>query len=258
MDKYNIMWTGGLDSTYTMVVYSRHEALLQPYYFINGRKSEKYELSAMKEITELLKADPKTRAEILPLILIESGDVPDDPEVKEAYRELKKKSGIGSQYDWIARYARGKGLKGLIYSPARALSDSTKFRTCVESNGRAIKQVNGIGRTFYTIDMENSSEALKLIFGDFIISETYDLTKVDEERNLRDMGCTAILEKTWFCHTPVLGRPCGYCHPCEQTVESGQTWRFTAAQLKRYEQHKAGVSPLRIRIGSYMDALLGK
>ena len=100
------MWTGGLDSTYTMIVYSRYEIEIQPYYLRHGRKSEKYELLTMKDILEDLLSRKDTKAVILPLIVIGEEDIPGDPEVEASYRRLKDDGGLGSQYDWIARYAR--------------------------------------------------------------------------------------------------------------------------------------------------------
>jgi len=255
MDRYNIMWTGGLDSTYTMVVYSRSEVEIQPYYLKHGRKSEKYELLAMKDIMEDLLSRKETKAHILPLIVIGESDIPGDPEVEAAYRRLKDDGGLGSQYDWIARYARHHDVEGLYYSPVKPLSDSSKFRACIEKNGKISELTNSAGRTYYTLDKENSSVDIKLIFGDFNLSETFGLTKQEEENALRSLGYGKLIEKTWFCHTPVLGHPCGYCHPCETTIEAGQTWRFTESELKRYRQYKAGASPLLVRIGSYLDHL---
>ena len=252
------MWTGGLDSTYTIIVYSRYDIEIQPYYLRHGRKSEKYELDAMRELNKDILAHEGTRAKILPLIIIEEGDIPRDSEVEEAYGKLKAEGGLGSQYDWIARYARRADVKGLYYSPVKPLSDSSKFRSCIEANGGYTEIKNSVGRSVFVIDPERSTRELKLVFGDFNLSETFDMTKQDEEKALREMGYGNLIEKTWFCHTPVLGRPCGYCHPCETTIEAGQTWRFTKGQLKRYEQYKGGASPVMVRIGSYLDAILGR
>ncbi len=258
MERYNIMWTGGLDSTYTMAVYSRYEIEIQPYYLKHGRRSEKYELSAMEELEKILVSHEGTKAKILPLIVIEETDIPRDRDIEEAYGRLKKEGSLGSQYDWIARYARHHQVEGLYYSPVKPLSDSSKFRACIESNGGILQETNSVGRRVFTIDREKSTDDLKQIFGDFNLSETYDMTKQEEEKALREMGFTDLMEKTWFCHTPVLGHPCGYCHPCETTIEAGQTWRFTKQELKRYEQYKAGRSHLLIRMGSYLDVLFGR
>ena len=252
------MWTGGLDSTYTMIVYSQYEIEIQPYYLRHGRKSEKYEFKAMEEIREELLSNEKTRARILPLIVIGEEDIPSDSEVEAAYSRLKAQGGLGSQYDWIARYARHHDIKELFYSPVKPTSSASKFRACIEANGAIKEFENPVGRKVFTIDMEKSSSDLKLIFGGFILSETFGITKMDEEMRIREEGYTSILEKTWFCHTPVLGKACGCCHPCETTIEAGQTWRFTESRLKRYRELKAGASPGRVRLETYIDVILGR
>ncbi len=252
------MWTGGLDSTYTMIVYSRYEVEIQPYYLKNGRRSEKYEIQAMREIEKDILLHKETKAKILPLIIIEPGEIPRDPEVEAAYLRLKEEGALGSQYDWIARYARHHDVEGLFYSPVKPMSSSTKFRSCIEANGGITEKVNCVGRTYFTIDMEKSSTDLKLIFGDFNISETFDMTKVDEEKVLRENGYGDIIEKTWFCHTPVLGKACGCCHPCEATIEAGQIWRFTESRIKRYQELMAGASPFKVRLETFIDVILGK
>ena len=34
-----------------------------------------------------------------------------------------------------------------------------------------------------------------------------------------------IIEKTWFCHRPIFGRPCGRCGPCKDALNEGLNWR---------------------------------
>ncbi|MCR4591457.1 MAG: hypothetical protein K5668_11640 [Lachnospiraceae bacterium] len=258
MNRYNIMWTGGLDSTYTMVIYSREEVEIQPYYFMNGRKSEKYEIRAMESILQVIKSHPETRALIRSPEMIDAGSIPQDNEVEQAYKKLKEKGGLGSQYCWIASYVKNSGLDRMFYSAVKPLGYTSKLRLCIEENGGFSKEKNNSGRTYYTIDHEKSTKELELLFGHFCFSETFDITKPDEERLLREMGYGDAVDSTWICHTPVMGKPCGCCNPCGDAIEAGQTWRFTKSELKRYKQYKSGVSPWRVRLGSYLDALFGR
>ena len=258
MNIYNIMWTGGLDSTYTMVMYSREEAKIQPYYFTNGRKSEKYELRAMDAIMKVIKDVPETKADILPLKVINVSDIPADGAVDEAYRKLKDKGGLGSQYCWIARYVNNSGLDRLFYSAVKPRGYVSKLRQCIEENGGFLLNESPEGRPFYTIDHEKSSEEAVTLFGHFCFSETFDITKPEEEKRLRELGYGKAVDSTWIGHTPVMGRPCGYCHPCGDAIDAGQTWRFTEGALKRYKLYKSGAAPWKIRLMSYVDVLLGR
>ena len=106
MERINCLWTGGLDSTYTVAYFSRFEVEIQPYYLLDKhRDSQKYELKAIEEITEILRADKETKAKILPLITYPVEDIKKDTEINEAYKRIRDKSGIGSQYGWLARFA---------------------------------------------------------------------------------------------------------------------------------------------------------
>lgn len=76
MKMYEIFWTGGFDSTLRVVQLSRFPIRIQPVYCTGVasdiRKSEFYELQAIKKISALLRTKPETKAEILPLKIVGS------------------------------------------------------------------------------------------------------------------------------------------------------------------------------------------
>ncbi len=133
-----------------------------------------------------------------------------------------------------------------------------KLRVTMEKNGGVLEKYTDEGIKYYTIDEEKATDEVKDLFGRFRFSETYDLYKKDEEEFLRNNGYTDILNMTWFCHTPVLGHPCACCHPCETTIDAGQTWRFSEVQMKRYRQYKSGTALWKVRLLSYLDVLTGR
>ena len=99
----NVLWTGGFDSTYRMVELSGHDVIIQPFYLSDKyRRSEKYELSAIREITADIEKHPGTRCRILPLIKRRTSDLNQDSEIVEAYNRLLGISYIGPQYIWLA------------------------------------------------------------------------------------------------------------------------------------------------------------
>ena len=67
-----IFWTGGMDSTLRIVQLSQLEVNVLPVYIMraNGRKTVVEELTAMGKIYEILKADPRTKATLLPFLLV--------------------------------------------------------------------------------------------------------------------------------------------------------------------------------------------
>ena len=76
MKTYNVCWTGGVDSTFIVTQLSQFPVTIRPFY-IKGqtfRQSEPQELEAIATIRELLLADLRTKATILPIVIIEKDE----------------------------------------------------------------------------------------------------------------------------------------------------------------------------------------
>lgn len=73
--KINVLYTGGLDSSYTMILLSRCDVEIQPYYLRDNRHSEEKELSSIRNIIDHIIGNENTRCTILPLITISTADV---------------------------------------------------------------------------------------------------------------------------------------------------------------------------------------
>ncbi len=97
--KVNILWTGGLDSTFRIVQLSMMDADIQPYYIIDKRNSEKHELKAISYIQKEIEKHPATKGNILPLKKYKVSDLEEDKQVYDAYRRLFERHSIGSQYE---------------------------------------------------------------------------------------------------------------------------------------------------------------
>ena len=80
-----IFWTGGMDSTLRIVQLSQLEVNVLPVYIMraNGRKTAVEELTAMGKIYEILKADPRTKATLLPFRLVADSE----DEIPDAIRQ---------------------------------------------------------------------------------------------------------------------------------------------------------------------------
>jgi 7-cyano-7-deazaguanine synthase len=76
MERINCLWTGGLDSTYTVAYFSRFEVEIQPYYILDKhRDSQKYELKAISEISNIIRMHKDTKAKLLPIITAKVEDI---------------------------------------------------------------------------------------------------------------------------------------------------------------------------------------
>lgn len=223
----NILWTGGLDSTFRVIelLTSLPEGYkIQPYYILDEkRKSFSHEIKAMNSITEIANKKSENRVRIRPLIIIKKSEIPSDPQITYAYNVLMDKYNLGGQYDWLARFAKYKNINielGLEYSPRR------KAYNTIKSEGELIEVSPSDGYTVYSIDKSTSTRELNTVFGRFMLSpRLFNITKQKEVEILRTLGYNEIIPLTWFCHRPICGYPCGQCNPCKDALNEGMAWR---------------------------------
>ena len=218
-----LLWTAGLDSTFRLVELSMLEGVeVQPYYIKGDRKSTSTEIEHMHLILDVLSRKEKTRAKINDPIIIEKSSLNLDPEVLNAHTEFNKHTWLGAQYRYLGSFA--KDHKGLELSIEKADADE-----CLHMVTHKI--TTDIGDTF-VID-EYADKDAYVIFKNFTFP-VIDKTKDDEYAYLHEWGYDDVASLTWFCHTPINGKPCGYCHPCCDCVEMGFKFRLDKDALRRY------------------------
>ena len=229
----NVLWTGGMDSSFTMIKLSRLNVEIQPYYLCDNRASESHELQAISQIAEDIRRHPETKCTILPLIKFKTADVELDASITNAYHKLELTTKIGSQYDWLARFA--KSVEKLELSLEK--SENGKATACILKYG-GIKRVNEGELIYYVLDKQVSSQDLIAVFGNLHFSLAWDYTKKEEIDQFKQLGFEESLKKTWFCFTPINGKPCGVCSPCKAAIAEGLLWRFERDALIRYRKDK--------------------
>ena len=88
----NILWTGGLDSSFRVIELSQMEVIIQPYYIIDPvRSSLHYELKAIETISNIIRKHPKTKAQLLNLKKIYIKDINPDKDITDAFNRLHNK-----------------------------------------------------------------------------------------------------------------------------------------------------------------------
>lgn len=115
---FNILWTGGLDSTFRICELSRCACYIQPYYIDGQRKSAVYEKKAMSRIVKLLRDDKKTISQVADPIIVNE-QIPVDPTIESAWKDFSEKYNLGTQYMSLASYSQTNNLVlelGLEYS----------------------------------------------------------------------------------------------------------------------------------------------
>ena len=219
----NLLWTGGLDSTCRVAELSLHDVIVQPYYIIDkGRSSTKYELRAISKITDMVRKKPSTKCELRDVIIVDMKSIPPMDDITLASKKLSKKYHIGTQYEWLARFARQQGLVmelGLQKSPrGKSYNAIIGESVLIEDNRDGIIQLR--------IDKEKSSKEISLVFGDMLFPmPMFDMEKPEEVEEMRQMGLDDLIPETWFCHRPVFGLPCGYCSPCDDALNEEMAYR---------------------------------
>jgi len=276
MNTYEIFWTGGFDSTFRVAQLSQLPIKLQPV-FITGiasdmRKSERYELRAIQQIYEQLKAKPTTKADLLPVKVVYSKRnppqhfdntcsytiLPQDHSVIRAFRrlyvamiepcrdQLATKRGvlnavnvdtyIDSQYQWCAAYANSRNNHVEIGITDRYVKI---FMYAIGSTDALVKINNDYFST-YIIDEDKciSNDGYK-VFGHFSYPFYNSLCKPELIREYALMGYEDVMRMTWFCYDPINDEPCGQCWTCLHTYRDGITDRFSSLALERYIKREA-------------------
>ncbi|MBP1969182.1 hypothetical protein J2Z83_001286 [Virgibacillus natechei] len=224
--EYNILWTSGWDSTYRVLdLVLNKKRKIQPYYVMDtDRVSTDFEIEAMEKIKQMIEVkDPEAKDRIKPTININIKDIPPNEEITRNYRILADMSHLGGQYDWLARFADSEDIKGLELS---VHIDDTVYGFVKDD---IVKKDDGID-VFYTLKDNPSIESLK-IFSRYNFP-LLQLTKLEMEQNSMKFGFADIMEETWFCHSPINNKPCGFCNPCIYTREEGMGRRVPKPTLK--------------------------
>lgn len=226
-----IFWTGGYDSTFRVVQLSRMDVVIRPYYLSDNRIAESNEISAIEKITELIRKHPDTKAELLDIVYVPVAERPEtDSEIENAYNRIFSENWLGNQYVWLANFA--KQHKGIELS----IEKGTNPVKLIEKNGGFRKETfEGSGDTF-VVD-EKTHPDYYALFGNFSIP-LLEVSKLDMKDFFVRHDYVDIMKATWFCHSPINGKPCGKCNPCKGVVEEGMAERLDEEALERYRKAK--------------------
>ena len=116
METKNLLWTGGLDSTFRLLqIVLELRQKVQPFYLIDDtRPSTLMELKTIKNIkNEIIKRFPEIKNNILPTKFYAVADLASNTEISNSFQQLKSIRHIGTQYDWLARFCFEQKLNNL-------------------------------------------------------------------------------------------------------------------------------------------------
>lgn len=241
MMKINLLWTGGLDSTFRLVELAHQDVEIQPYYIVDTtRRSVPKEKMAMERILSLLRKKKFKKAIIHDIIFIRGTSILPDAEISKARSWFYEYNKLGSQYDLFARFAKQNnitlevGLEQSIRSKALVVLNefgSLQIRNYNSSASNSNKDNSHKDNTqawdsFFSISLEKAHSNAVLLFERLHFpSHLFSIEKIEEAKLLKKWGCNDILNSTWFCHSPIFGYPCGHCNPCKDALNEGMSWR---------------------------------
>ncbi len=224
LSSIDLMWTGGFDSTFRLLQLLLVEnKQTQPYYIVDeNRKSTEFELKAMNSIREEL--PEKAKALLQPTILSYKKEIKPNSTITQKYESMRSKLGLGTQYDWLARYADQNGFNDLEICfektvPPLAFDKWFYYEIIGEGHQCRIK--------------DNLTYEEMSIFKYFRFPIAH-LTKVEMEEISKKNNFFKILKLSWFCHTPKKnGEPCETCQPCKLARKSGYSHGLPKTNLFR-------------------------
>lgn len=226
----NLLWTGGLDSTFRLWELSRNEVDVQPYYIVDTtRGSIPQERIAMEKILKMLRSDPLTKANISDIKYIDFSTILPDDEITESWKKFYDWNQLGSQYDYLARFAKQNNLK-LEFGLECSLR--SKATTVLKKFGNLIKDsyLSNYSKwsEFYHVSEDGTNQDCIKIFQYFNFpAHLFEIEKVEEVEIMKNNGAFDIAKATWFCHRPICGLTCGQCNPCKDALNEGMEWRVS-------------------------------
>jgi len=232
-----LLWTGGWDSTYRLLdLLLVRGKPVRPYYIIDSdRRSTGLEIRAMRRIKRMLiETHPETKRLLLPTRFEELHDIKPNKNITESFQELRRAYPLGSQYDWLARFADERGIHDL--------------ELCIHVDDKAHKVLEPAVRRIGSTDdncfviREGVQDSAEYSVFRFFRFPCFELSKLDMERLSTQAGFRDLMELTWFCHRPrANGTACGCCAPCRFTIEEGLGRRVPLLSRIRYR-----ISPGRV------------
>ncbi len=213
----HLLWTGGWDSTYRLLqLVVIKKKTVQTHYVVDpSRRSIGEELHSMSLIKQaMFKRFPETRARMCPTIITDLSDVPSDAEIAETDKRVLELQVLGTQYAWLARYAKYKGVHGMEMGINRGHNPGILIDPYLTTEGEGYDEIAWV-------DERHKDTDAYTIFGAFRFP-LRTITKPQMGERCKEQGVFDILDLIWFCHYP---RPnhtaCGMCSACSFAMTNG-------------------------------------
>lgn len=217
MKHINIFWTGGLDSTFRVLELSTMpDVEIQPYYLkLPIRKSTTLEISAIKNITSIIRSLPNYNGHLLDVKPYELTDITYFNDIHKA-REKQKKTeySVGWQYCYCADLCRHFNIRCEV-----CLENEP---TCGGHKAILHDSILNENEFDYFIDKDKSPHNnIYTIFENIDFPKSVFHMNKNQEIEYINSIKPEILNHLQICHRPRNGKPCGICAPCKQYIKLG-------------------------------------
>ncbi len=235
---HHLLWTSGWDSTFRLLdllIVKKEE--VQPYYLLDPSRHSTYkELQAMNNIRHAVFVQyPHTKELLLRTKFFEVSSLQPNSKIREIYHQIKEKTHIGTQYEWLALFVEENQIPleiGVEKPPSHLLNRQPYWVDFYIVNH--IESTQNEGNTVNKL--ASTSEAYQL-FKHFEFP-LIEMTKLDCKAYAIEHRFIQIMELTWFCHAPVRELPCGKCAPCVQAMKYGFAYRIPVRGKAFYYLHQ--------------------
>lgn len=218
-DAFKLLWTGGWDSSFRLLqIVVIEKRSVQPIYVFDAeRRSLAHEIRAMKKMLELTRSMfPDLSSSIGGPQFIFVDKSIGNTEVDRYFEEFRSVCHIGEQYHWLAKAAGQCG-----YSDLELCVEKDADQAAIAGTWLAIVEpyFSGVGHDC-KIDVDSLDDEKIKLFKYYRFPVAH-LTKREMADISREYGFYDIIKHSWFCHSPILNRPCGQCQPCQLARTNG-------------------------------------
>lgn len=245
-----VMWTGGMDSTLRILQLSYLDIDIQPYYvYVKKRLTRDKEVDTVNKITKMIKNRSTTKANILPLKILDEDDFrPFEQDIVDAYKRLIKNQHISIQNLLLSQVTRNIPGLEISFEKTKNSNDTSLVDNVLGQKGIR-EEVDETGEIYCYITEKTGKDEFT-VFGNYKFPKRIiTLTKEDEVSEFEKMNAMDIAKETWFCQNPVGDEACGYCLVCRNTIHELGTWRLTESGKCRYKHWRYYLLKHKIKKG---------
>ncbi len=231
----NLFWTGGWDSTFALLrIVLEYKLPVIPFYLVDdNRKSTGIEIQTMERIREKISFKyPPADSLIAPTRYFNVSEIPPDREIEGAFKRIREKKHLGTQYEWLAGFCRHNSLHGIAMGLEKQSADYPDYP---DLSPFLIPESRGLLRS-HCINPKYRKSDVYILFHYFSFP-VIDVTKTQMLDIAREKGWEELMRLTWSCLNPAgLSRGktaafhCGVCLPCLLLQAEGIGWRISCGR----------------------------